>query len=194
VTASVHNLSVRVAVVITASWLFALIALHIGLPRVARSDEIAQRPMESLGVLALCLPAGMHAGLLVHGAGWLTQLRSRRHLLRSLWFLVVASAGGAAAITVATLAPSGVPESHVVALWLLWFALASLGCAVARPGLAAAAPLAVSVLSTIPAVMPFERNPIYNLAHQGELRHAVLATTVGAVVVHVRWGDSAGRT
>jgi hypothetical protein len=182
---------------LTVAWAVAVVLSHVGIPRVDPHLEVAQRPLESVGTIALCLPAALTVTLLADRLPWLTATSPRTPVgWRASWLVVVGAASSVGAMLWAAQLPLGVPTSHAAALWVLVLAAAVFAAVALGRELAIAGPLLVLAPFSAGFLVPFDANVVYNTTLTTTLQVAAAAGLMGSALAYGRWGartDGAGR-
>ena len=188
-----HGATGRRVAALGAAWLLAAVLCRIGIPPVDPTYVPVPRPLETLGTLAVCLPASLHASLLRDASAWLTAASPRAGALARLPWLAVTSLGWAVGTAgwVLTL-PGSVPRVHAAGVCALAYGLALCSVRLLSSDLATLLPaLAVGVF-TWGELVPFDENVVYNVAMTDKLWAWTLATLVLGCAAVGRWGARDG--
>lgn len=184
--ATVHGVTPRWGLLVAAGWVAAALLAVVGIPRVDPSLALTPRPMETLGTVGLCLPAGLHASLLRDQAPWLAAVSPRsRALLRLAWLVAVVLAGCVGAAGWLLTLPRDVPAGHAFALWVLLLGLAVLSAVGFGHHLAVVLPAVLVAVSSRSALIPFEHNLVFNVDRTGALAVLAAAALVAATVAYL---------
>lgn len=167
---AVHGLHARAVLVLVGAWVLTALVARVGIPAVDPRIEHVPRPLETLGTIALALPASLHAAALRNQASWLLAVAPRSACrLRFAWVCSIIATGSVAALAWASTLPPDVPRLHVLAAWLLVLSAAIGSVIVLRHDLAVVLPLLLLAALSTSALVPFELNVIYNVELTGEL-------------------------
>ena len=177
---SVHEVGVGTVAAVLTAWLAAIGLCRVGIPHVNPDITPVARPMETLGTLALCLPATVGAVFLKDCAPWL-RLASPRdsRLLRAGWLASVLALVSLPLAGWIVLSPRDVPRTHALALWVLLLGLSTLSSVISSPDLAAVLPVLTVVVFSVSRVVPFDANLVYNV----ELTDSAITAAVFVLIL-----------
>jgi hypothetical protein len=183
----------RVATLV-AAWLTVPVLSRVALFEIDPTSSDYIRPLEQLGALALCLPVAVCSIVLSDASAWaLHASRRRPPWLRLSWLLFVTGSSAMVATLPVLFLPSGVPAGHVWWLWLLLHSVGALGVVMLDESVGGLVAIGVVVLATLPGMIPWTYNVVYNPAAEGILRPVTLAAALTAGLSYAKFGDSAGR-
>ncbi len=169
---------------LVAAWVAVTLLSRVGIPSVDPTITPTLRPLEMLGTTALCLPAGLSAGLLRDHLAWLTAVSPRgARWLRLGWLLTVAVSATGLAVASTLLLPRDVPAVHVLAIWLLDLGLAIVSVVVVGSDFGVVLPFVVTVVFSLGGLLPFNANLFYNV----NLTHELLALAVAILLMATAW-------
>lgn len=192
--AMTNGLGLQVLLSVVGAWLVAALLARIGIPRVDPAGEALPRPLETLGAIAICLPASLHASLLKDGSAWLSVVSPRSpRRLRLAWLSVVVGFGSCGAAAWIVTLPIGVPRAHFFALWLLVMSFAVGSVVSIRHDLAVVLPFLLVVVFSLGVVIPFRYNVIYNVERTPDLLLAAGIALAAATMAFTQVGDRRDR-
>lgn len=187
---TVYGVGPTTAIALLIGWLLAAGSTHIGIPSVNPTISPTPRPLETLGTLAICLPACLHASLLRDHAAWLTTASPRSPWkLRLAWLALVVMTGSLFAICWAVTLPANVPRLHVFAFWILVLSLAVLSVTAIGNDLALVFPVALVFIFTLGSVVPFKINVVYNIQRTSDLVACALTALLVSAYAFSVHGD-----
>lgn len=170
---------------LAATWLVVLAVNGLTLPAIDPRPEAISRPLESVTTIALALPIAVAVHISSNRLGWLAQTSPRSSRIgESAWLAAIylSQWGG---LAVLALAAPDVPSAHLFALHTLLIALALFATRTAGPLIGVSAPLLLLSVSSIPDLIPWQANLIYNLDQTTTLRIATLLAVPLATVMTV---------
>lgn len=184
----------RSLLTLVAAWVVVALLSRVGIPSVDPAITPTPRPLEMLGTAALCLPAGLSAGLLRDHLAWLTAVSPRgTRWLRLGWLLSVAVSATGLAVASTLLLPPDVPAVHALAIWLLDLGLAIVSVVVLGSDFGVVLPFVVTVVFSLGGLLPFHANLFYNVNLTYELLALAVATIVIATACYVVSGSRSAR-
>ncbi len=148
-----------------ASWIAAVLSARVAVPRIDPGVSSVSAALEQLGAIGLCVPLVLVATLIPDKSSWLTA--SSPHsmaLLRLANVGLITAMSISTAMIAAAMYPTDVGWSRIVSIFILLLALtlaAGLGVGVNWAGFL---PPVFIILNTIPGLVPWEWNVIYNAA------------------------------
>lgn len=179
---------------LVASWCLVPLLARVGLFEVNPGAADYVRPLEQLGAMALCLPVGAATVLLGDPSAWVLRTAKRSApRVRGSWLLLVTVMASLLGLCVSPLRPSAVPFSHLGWLWLLLYAVGVLAVSLGGEWLGGITSAAVVALMTVPGLVPWNANVVYNLEARPALVIAALAVAVAAALTYSLIGDATGR-
>lgn len=178
---------------LVAAWVAVALLSRVGIPSVDPAITPTPRPLEMLGTAALCLPAGLSAGLLRDHLTWLTAVSPRgARWLRLGWLLTVAASATGLAVASTLLLPRDVPAVHALAIWLLDLGLAILSVVLIGSDFGVVLPFVATVVFSL-GLPPFSANLIYNVTLTHELLTLGVATLLTSTISYAAWGSRSTR-
>ncbi|GAB3054473.1 hypothetical protein GCM10027053_14120 [Intrasporangium mesophilum] len=179
---------------LAVAWAAVPVLSRVSLFEIDPSSSDYIRPLEQLGALALCLPVAVCSIVLSDASAWaLHASRRRPPWLRSSWLLFVTASSAMFGVLPVLLLPSGVPAAHVWWLWLLLHSVGALSVVMFDESVCGLVAMAVVVLATLPGVIPFTYNVVYNPEAEGILRAVTVAAALAAALSYAKLGDATGR-
>lgn len=149
-----------------AAWIVAIACSRIGIPPVAPQGAQADtRALEQLGTLGLCVPLPLIALLLNDRSPWLSAStpRSRQRIRLGVTSLITGIAL-TTALAAAFLYPEAVAYQRVTGVFALIMAITIITAGRINSGWAALPAPALIAASTVPGLIPWTWNIIYNPA------------------------------
>ncbi len=179
---------------LVAAWVAVALLSRVGIPSVDPAITPTPRPLEMLGTAALCLPAGLSAGLLRDHLAWLTGVSPRgARWLRLGWLLTVAVSATGLAVASTLLLPRDVPAVHALAIWLLDLGLAIVSVVVLGSDFGVVLPFVVTVVFSLGGLLPFSANLLYNVNLTDELLTLGVATLLTSTIWYAASGSRSAR-
>lgn len=192
--ADAHGVTPGQLGLVGAGWMVAVAAARLGIPRVDPALEATARPLETLGFVAVLLPASLLAGMLADEAPWLTLTAGRdARGLRLRWGMVLAASALVMGLAWAATLPASVPRVHSLAAWLLVVGLATWSSVLVRADLAIVVPALVVVPLSVGRLVPFDVNILYNVDLAGPAVWAAVAAFGSGLTGYVLLGDARAR-
>lgn len=166
------------------AWAAAVASSQVTIPRIDPGVSSASSALEQLGAIGLCLPLVLVGVLVPDRTAWLTTTAPRSPVLMGLGNLgLITGVSLISAMTAAALYPNDIRWLRIVSLFALLLAL-TLITGVLLGGVWAAflAPVFV-ILNTIPGLIPWEWNIVYNPATDPILIFAAAISLATAFIV-----------
>lgn len=184
-----HGFGFRFVCVLVA-WLAVLALTRVGIPAVNPRLDVADRPLETLGTVALAAPAALQAAMLNNTPSWLAATSPRSpSALRGYWLLFILAVSCAfSGLWVLTL-PSSVPQTHAFAVWSLTLGSAMLSGTLLRFDLGAVIPLLMLATFSLGGLVPFEANLLFNVTLTRETGWTAALVLIAAAGAYVALGD-----
>lgn len=180
-----HSVDLPWLLHLAASWVVVVVGTQVGIPAVDPRLEVTTRPMEVLGVAVLTWSASVHALPLVERPTWLTAT-APRGLATARTGLLVGAAGLGCFLSwcvAGLLRYDGVPSTNVIGVWLLLFAVATLGRLVLGPVAAFVGPAAIVGLLSTGAIVPWGWNLVFNTSLAPQLWFGALGILLLGVIL-----------
>lgn len=168
-----------------AAWVVAVFCSRIGIPPVAPQGAQADtRTLEQLGTLGLCVPLPLIAVLLNDQSPWLSAStpRSQQRIRLGVTSLITGIAL-TTALAVAFFYPEAVAYQRVISVFALILAITIITAGLISSGWAALPAPALIAASTVPGLIPWTWNIIYNPATNTLLT----VTAITALVLALAW-------
>lgn len=156
------------------------------LPAIDPDLELSSRPLESVTMVALVLPISVAVHMCRNRLDWLALTSPRPTVLDEfMWFVVVYLAQWAGLTVLIWSAPE-VPSMHLLAIHSLLTALALLAYRTAGPLASSTVPLTLVAVFSVPDLIPWQMNLLYNLDQSALLRISTFVAVPILTVVTVR--------
>ncbi len=189
-----HQLTKARVAYLALAWAAVPVLSRVSLFEVDPSSSDYVRPLEQLGALALCLPVATCCIVLSDASTWILHASRRRPAwLRLSWLVLVTAGSAVIAVLPLFLIPPGVPAAHVWWLWLLLHSVGTLSVVTLDESVGGLVAMGVVVLATVPGVVPYAYNVVYNPAASGLLRAVTVAAALAAALSYATLGDATGR-
>ena len=159
------------------AWAAAVLSSQVSIPRIDPGVTSESSSLEQLGAIGLCVPLVVVAVLVQDRSDWLTSSSPRnRRLLRLASFGLITAVSALSAMVAASLYPDDIRWLRIVSLFGLLLALTLIaGTAIGGTWAGFLAPVFI-IVNTIPGLVPWEWNIVYNAATDAVLiRTAVTA-------------------
>ncbi|ROR73779.1 hypothetical protein EDD31_2168 [Bogoriella caseilytica] len=186
--------TLRRLLALVAVWCLVPVASRVGGVRVRPDGMTLDEPLEHLGAMALCLPGLVLLPLLAEPAPWLSWNASRPLApVRTLRIAAVVGVGAVAGAIPLLLLPPGVPIAHFLALWMLLISLGVLIAVAVGSAYGALGSVLFVALMSVPGLVPYEANIVYNGSARPYLFGAAGLAVVLAVICYARWDEGTTR-
>ncbi|MGL4746097.1 MAG: hypothetical protein ACRCXL_17160 [Dermatophilaceae bacterium] len=161
--AAAHGSDRTAGLALILTWAVVIGVNGLTLPPVDPRLEVMERPLESVTTVALALPIAVAVHLSANQLGWLTVSSPRSPALTdATWMAVVYLTQWAGLVVLLATAPD-VPVAHIGTLHTLLTAAAVFVGRAVGPVAGSAVPLLLIGVASIPDVVPWEANLVYNL-------------------------------
>ncbi|MGL5853105.1 MAG: hypothetical protein ACRCZD_20185 [Phycicoccus sp.] len=175
--AAAHGSDRTTGLALLLTWAIVVGVNGLTLPAVDPRLEVIERPLESVTTVALALPIAVAVHLSTNRLGWLALSSPRSPTLSDgAWLVVVYLTQWAGLAVLLTTAPD-VPLAHFGALHTMLTAVALVVGRAVGPTAGAMAPLLLVGVASIPGLLPWDANLVYNLERTSVLG---VVTVVGA--------------
>lgn len=185
--AAAHAVDLSSVLALSCTWVVVLAVNGLSLPAIDPSPEAISRPLESVTTIALALPIAVAIHLSSNRLAWLAHTSPRSVVLGDIaWFAAIYLVQWVGLAVVAVAAP-GVPGVHLFAVHTLLLALALLAARTAGPLAGVCTPLVLIAVLSVPDLVPWPANLIYNLDQATILRFATLVGVPALTAVAVQF-------
>lgn len=165
------------------TWTVAVLSSQVAIPRVGPAIAPPfSRSLEQLGAIGLCLPLVLVAILVTDRTEWLTGSSPRNARLVNLATAILINGIGLfSSMVAASLYPQDIRWIRIVSLFALLLAVTLItGSIIGRTWAAFPGPVFI-VVNTVPGLIPWEWNIVYNPATDGALIAAAITSQVVAI-------------
>jgi len=165
--ARLHGVDRRWLLMLSGAWLIVVLAARFGLPQVDPDPVDRSHPFETLSTFALLLPVMAQISALTIYAPWVESVRAVHiHSLQATWLALQWCCGVLVITTLSLVAlPYGVDIIHAAGVWAFLFSIASLAASARTESslrFSALALFAVLSIMTLPGLLPWSANLLYN--------------------------------
>ncbi|WP_299168820.1 hypothetical protein [uncultured Arthrobacter sp.] len=152
------------------AWTAAVLSARVAIPRIDPGVSSASSALEQLGAIGLCVPLVLVAILIPDRTTWLTASSPRNpRLLRLANIGLITAVSVSSAMAAAALYPSDIRWIRIVSIFMLLLALTFIAALIIGSTWAGFLAPAFIILNTIPGLISWKWNVIYNPATDAAL-------------------------
>ena len=177
-------------------WAALFGATFVALPRIAPPEmpDGTTALVGQLGVIVLALTPAPHLALLGRdGSGWLQLSPRNDRLIRASRLGVQLSFSAACGIATVSLVPAKLNYSQLAGIWLAAWGVGLLACAAWGTIAAVAIPGSLTIFLSIPKMVPWSRNFIFNPDLVDTMRQLGILTFIAGALVFSYLGGADDR-